>query len=94
MGPFQPGIECSLCPAYPEVGHNLCVQIHQPLTMSSWELPDDVFSEGEVKPKKKSAKAKANGGASGTAADGDSKKRAAAEVSTRSRSRRRTVRYP
>ena len=55
--------------------------IRQRLTASSWDLPDDVFSEGEVKPKKKSAKAKANGASNAANADGDSKKRAAAEVS-------------
>lgn len=81
MGPIQPGIECSFCPAYSEVGYSLVVQIHQPLTTNSWDLPEDVFAEGEIKPKKKSAKPKANGTASAAAADADSKKRAAAEVS-------------
>ena len=61
--------------------YSVFFQVHQPLTTSSWDLPDDVFAEGEVKPKKKSAKTKANGAASAAAADGDSKKRAAAEVS-------------
>lgn len=55
--------------------------MHQLLTRGSWDLPDDVFAEGEVKPKKKTAKAKANGAASTAAADADTKKRAAAEVS-------------
>lgn len=49
--------------------------------MRSWDLPDDVFTEGEVRPKKK-AKAKANGTVSAASADGDNKKRGAAEVST------------
>ena len=53
----------------------------QSLTTTSWDLPDDVFAEGEVKPKKKSAKAKANGAANAANTDGDSKKRTAAEVS-------------
>ena len=55
--------------------------VNQLLTMSSWDLPDDVFTEGEVRPKKKTGKPKANGAASAAAAE-DTKKRAAAEVSS------------
>lgn len=83
MGPLQPGIECSFCSTHSEVGR-LCVRlsvIGLALTIRSWDLPDDVFTEGEVRPKKK-AKAKANGSASTASADGDNKKRGAAEVST------------
>lgn len=95
MGPLQPGIECSFCSAHPEVSHP-----HVPLsvarlalTASSWDLPDDVFTEGEVRPKKK-AKAKANGAASAASADGDTKKRGAAEVSTLPLPPGHTSRFP